>query len=436
MDSTDQPLQVGQKITATIDRMAHGGEGITSGPDGRIVFASNALPGDTVEIVIDEIRKSFARGHAAVVRQAGPLRTTALGGRCEAAAAGAGCCDFAHVDPDAEAELKLTILQDQLHRVARYEHNPPTELIELPPHRHWRTRVRFGVDSTGQVGLRKRGSHELVTDKVCSQLRPELVSGLFGPSAQKFKPGSEVIVVIDSAGQRHIVETTKASRGRRIERIDRLVEGDGSVTEVVKGIDFHFPPTAFWQAHEHAPEEYSDVVESLLADTSIPRDWLDKPEVIAWDLYGGVGLFAAAITNGLRAAYRSAEWNLPALKIISVDYSSAAQRSAYANLEEIDVQFKQARVEKVAGNLAQPLAVVLDPPRSGAGKEVIAAIAKRQPPVVVHIGCDPATFARDITYWKAGGYEIDKMVLVNAFPGTHHSEVIARLVPDRQEPDS
>ena len=63
---------------------------------------------------------------------------------------------------------------------------------------------------------------------------------------------------------------------------------------------------------------------------------------------------------------------------------------------------------------------------------VIRAVAEAKPQAVVHVGCDPATFARDLSLWHSAGYKPEKMALINAFPGTHHFEVIALITPDKE----
>ncbi|HHU44691.1 MAG TPA: RNA methyltransferase, partial [Actinomycetales bacterium] len=73
--------------------------------------------------------------------------------------------------------------------------------------------------------------------------------------------------------------------------------------------------------------------------------------------------------------------------------------------------------------------VVLDPPRTGAGAAIVRAIATARPGAVLHIGCDPATFARDARAWADNGYRIESLEVVDAFPGTHHLETIALLAP-------
>lgn len=111
-----------------------------------------------------------------------------------------------------------------------------------------------------------------------------------------------------------------------------------------------------------------------------------------------------------------------------MDYSPSAS-GTQQGLDGIDVEFRTAKVEQVADQLPQPTTVVLDPPRTGAGSAVITAVASAGPRKVLHVGCDPATFARDVAYWQEHGYRLQRLAMVNAFPGTHHFETLALLVP-------
>jgi tRNA/tmRNA/rRNA uracil-C5-methylase (TrmA/RlmC/RlmD family) len=65
--------------------------------------------------------------------------------------------------------------------------------------------------------------------------------------------------------------------------------------------------------------------------------------------------------------------------------------------------------------------------RAGAGKEVVAAVTARAPQRIVHVGCDPAAFARDVSLYLGAGYRIADLRAFDAFPLTHHVEAIALL---------
>ena len=150
-------------------------------------------------------------------------------------------------------------------------------------------------------------------------------------------------------------------------------------------------------------------------------EWADaSPGESAWDLYGGVGVFAAALAAGVGSDGH----------VSSVEFSRRAAedgRSALVDLPQ--VSFVPGRVERSLEALAQPVSVaVLDPPRAGAGRGVIDALAARRPRSVVHVGCDPASFARDVSLYRAAGYELTDIRAFDAFPLTSHVECIGRFV--------
>jgi tRNA/tmRNA/rRNA uracil-C5-methylase (TrmA/RlmC/RlmD family) len=79
----------------------------------------------------------------------------------------------------------------------------------------------------------------------------------------------------------------------------------------------------------------------------------------------------------------------------------------------------------IAGQSPAADIAVLDPPRSGAGREVIDLLAGAGVPRVIHIGCEAAAFARDIGLYRANGYRVESIRVFDAFPLTHHVECIA-----------
>lgn len=395
--------------------MAHGGSGIADAPDGRVVFVHGAIPGDRVEATLTKVKPRWARADAVRILEPSSIRVEPA---CEAAAAGAGCCDFSHVSESAQLELKRAVLLGQLRALAgrsgvmgsSFAPERDVETVALDPHTGWRTRVRLGVDAQGRAGFRKFRSNDLVTAAPCSQPVPGLLDGIVGPAARVFTPGSELVVVVDADGERHVVETVSAQRGRRVERMTNVVEGSGEVTERIGESEFRFPATAFWQAHVHAPRTYSDVISRWAGGTYVRR--------IGWDLYGGVGSFVPAISAALGGG-----------RVVSVDYSTSATSRRQPALEGLEVDVVRSKVEDGIDQLPAPGLVVLDPPRAGAGAGVITAIAQAGPERIIHVGCDPATFSRDIATFGAGGYQVTRMVLVDAFPSTHHFEVLACLEP-------
>jgi tRNA/tmRNA/rRNA uracil-C5-methylase (TrmA/RlmC/RlmD family) len=112
-----------------------------------------------------------------------------------------------------------------------------------------------------------------------------------------------------------------------------------------------------------------------------------------------------------------------------VDSSRAASRAARATLADL------AQVSVITDSVRRALTgqrrgadvAVLDPPRAGAGRDVIDLLAAANVPRVVHIGCEAASFARDIGLYRQHGYAVDKISVFDSFPLTHHTECVALL---------
>ncbi|MBZ8177922.1 TRAM domain-containing protein [Corynebacterium sp. 3HC-13] len=409
MPSTPQDLHPGQEKELSITRMAHGGEGIAL-LDGRVVFVRGAYPGDVLKAEITRVKKNFARAEIREVIQDSEMRVPQ---RCPATAAGAGCCDFGDLDPTREAQLKKEILADQVGRLARGIHRPPIEVIDLTPKDGWRTRVRLGVADSGLAGFRAPKSTDIITGYSCAQISDEVCGDILAPDGRRFEPGTEIIIALDSQGQRHIVESRKAPRGRRVEKVERVVEGSGVARQQVMAKTFDVPATAFWQAHMNAAGCYSGLLYTWLLE-EVEDLAIRGPHPVAWDLYGGVGLFVPVLGEVLGRD----------TSIHSVELSPSA-RCPQPGLADYQVTFHNTRVEKAVSTLQKPDVVVLDPPRTGAGKDVVNKVAASRPQLVIHIGCDPATFARDMKTWAENGYRMRRMTMVNAFPGTHHFEILS-----------
>ena len=72
--------------------------------------------------------------------------------------------------------------------------------------------------------------------------------------------------------------------------------------------------------------------------------------------------------------------------------------------------------------------VIIDPPRSGAGKHVIERLLTLSPDHLIYVACDPIAVARDLAPLTAGGYKIASIKAFDLFPHTHHFETVVSLV--------
>ncbi len=131
-----------------------------------------------------------------------------------------------------------------------------------------------------------------------------------------------------------------------------------------------------------------------------------------------MGLFTAAL------APRVAE-----VVLVESDREAvAAARTCLADLPNVHIV--RSTVERFRPPYRLDV-VVLDPPRSGAGARVVRALDGAAPRAVAYVACDPAAFARDVATFRSLGWRLAALRGFDAFPMTHHVEVVGLLVSPR-----
>ncbi len=413
---------VGTLLELDVTGIAHGGISVAR-HEGRVVFVSDAIPGERVVARVTEDRKkSFWRADNVSVLQPSEHRVEHVWP--EAAldrdpAARAGGAEFGHIALAHQRELKREVLVDAFSRFARTDlaatlgHEVEVEAVpgdDEVDGTGWRTRVRLHVDADGTPGPFAARSHTVVPVTSLPLVTAAVQES--APLGRGSMPGASVVDVLapsGSDGARLVIDQQKPT----------------VVTEVVGDRTFSVDDTGFWQVHRQAPAVLTRAVQDL-----VDRDRLD-PDGHHLDLYGGVGLLAAALGDLVG----------PRAKVTSVEGSERATEHAQENLAEwIGARAETGRVDRwlartASGASQQERArlragtVVLDPPRSGAGREVAVQVAALQPAQVVYVACDPVALARDVATFADLGYRLEAVRAFDLFPHTHHVEAVARLVP-------
>jgi tRNA/tmRNA/rRNA uracil-C5-methylase (TrmA/RlmC/RlmD family) len=397
----------GPELTLVTGAPANGGSCVAH-HEGRVVFVRYALPDERVRVRVTADHGSY--GHAEVIEVIEPSADR-IASLCPIAGVdGAGCCDLAFAGPAAARAIKAQVVANQLERLGGHHWSgldAGAEPLSTAGPTGWRTRVRLEVGPDGRPGFHRYHSDELVTDLRCGQLLPGLLDGLAQVfSSADLPPSAQLHIAVDDDGARHVVRSLR--QGKRT--ATRVVEGNYQAVQRVGGRSWEVPVTAFWQAHRDAARVYS----SLVVDWAQPGTGRT-----AWDLYGGAGVFAAVLGEAVGESGR----------VLTVDTSRAASRAARAalmDLPQVEVVTESVR-RALAGQRAGADVAVLDPPRSGAGRDIVDLLAAAEIPRVVHIGCEAASFARDIGLYRGHGYVVEKIKVFDAFPLTHHTESVALL---------
>ncbi|HYO85383.1 MAG TPA: TRAM domain-containing protein [Dermatophilaceae bacterium] len=408
-----QDSLVGSRFEMTVGPVAHGGHCVGR-LDGRVVFVRHALPGEVVTVGVTRGRSAdrFLFADAVQVHSPSPHRVNPP---CRyAGPGGCGGCDFQHVDLDEQRRWKGGVITEQLARLAGL--HVPVLVEPVPGDDHglrWRTRVQFAVDRHGAAGLHPHHCRTVLPIEDCLIARQEVSAEIL---RRRYPGSSAVEVALSSAGERSVVVLPQGRR--RTERIHETVRvGPDSWT-------FRLNAASFWQVHPGLAAVLVDAVRSGLR----PR-----PGERALDLYSGVGVFARALADAVG----------PDGAVLAVEADPRAVRAAqeWATGEtggDHVVQVRAGRVEAtlrglVAGGDRVDL-VVLDPPRAGSGRAVVADLTALRPRAICYVACDPAALARDTADLVAAGYTLADLRAFDAFPMTQHVECVAVFTdtPDRQ----
>jgi tRNA/tmRNA/rRNA uracil-C5-methylase (TrmA/RlmC/RlmD family) len=388
-------LKNGDLVQVTIEKVAHGGHFIAR-HEGAVIFVRHAIPGENCTIQITSIGKSFIRADVVSVETPSEFRVVAP---CSFAHRnGCGGCDFQHISVAHQRTLKSDVITEQFARIAKIDLQIDVEEVDAST--HWRTRAIATTDRNGKLGFFKSRSHSIapVTDcLIC-------VEGMnFSDIASRDLKG-DVRVEISSSntGERSI-----ALAPTRGEEKARLTEGPAVLHENVLGRTLEVSQESFWQSHKKAPEVLTQAVLDY-AQLQIGEHVLD--------LYGGVGLFSAAIVDAVG----------PTGHVDLIEGSKVATADAARNFAAYsNITIATGDVAKLLPRISAADVVVLDPPRDGAGKEAVAHIARLAPRAIVYVACDPAALARDTAYLADHSYSLVKVRAFDLFPMTHHIECVA-----------
>lgn len=386
---------------------------------GRVVFVRHTLPGERVRARLTDsgADATFWRADAIEILDASPDRVPSAWPAAGPGGVGGG--ELAHVALPAQRAWKATVIAEQLQRLAKVDREVFVEAAPGDEARGglgWRTRIDLVVDGAGRAGMRGIRSHDVhaLTDM---PLASEAIAGL-GLFARKWRPGSHLEAVAPADGQTPLVlvDGVPFVGGSA----DKRPNARTSVREtvVVAGREYAYRVTAdgFWQVHRAAPTVLTGAVLAGLGD-------VDGATVL--DLYAGAGLFTLPLADAVG----------PTGEVVSVEGDARAVHDARRNAHDrTNIELHHGEVARVLtgtldadSDVIHADVVVLDPPRSGAGRKVIASIAELRPERIVYVACDPAALARDISYLAETGYGLTGLRAFDLFPMTHHVECVAVL---------
>lgn len=434
---TADELTVGDEVEVEVGPIAHGGHCVAR-YEGRVLFVRHTLPGERVRARITEggAGDRFLRADAVAVLDASEHRVES---RCPASGpGGCGGCDFQHVSTAHQRELKGRVVAEQLKRLAGIDREVRVEALDDEDGLRYRTRVEFAVDGA-TVGLRRHRSHEVEAVPGCPIAVPGIDAALAEVRADVAGDagaleGISAVDVVEPTGEEDtvVVEVPADAPAPPITLTETV---DAPLGEIPLTVDAR----GFWQVHRDAPRVF---VEAVLAAARV------EPGERVLDLYSGAGLLSVPLaaaageqgqliavesdrraTDHLRTNLADRPWALVVPG--RVDDLFGVPRKGPKGAKGGRHGRGRTRGRTARSDLLPPSAdiVVLDPPRTGAGRGVVEALAALRPRRMVYVACDPAALARDTAYLADQGYSLAGLRALDAFPMTHHVECIAVFEP-------
>lgn len=448
-------------LVVDVGPVAHGGHCVAR-HEGRVVFVRHGIPGEKVRVRLTDAGPDakFWRADVVEVLEASPDRVPHFWDLADSARSWShrhppvGGAELGHISLPRQRSLKADVLAEQLKRLAGVELSPAGEITveavgaaaetaaetAAPGGARvsglgWRTRAGFAVTPAGKLGMHAHRSDAILPVREMP-LAVDSINAL-RLWEMDLQGIDRVEVAAPANGSRPLVLLVPApgTRSKRLGGILAQFPDDVSVAsldpatgevlqlrgrtyvqETAAGHDYRVTGDGFWQIHKDAPETLVGAVTGFLHDGG----YLAPGSVVA-DLYAGAGLFTAPLADAVGVTG----------SVLSVEGAPGTSRDARKNLHDAtQVEIVQGRVERVLRQKPRNFdALILDPPRAGAGKAVVKQLIDAGPRAVAYVSCDPASFARDLGYFRQGGWGLAGLRAFDLYPHTHHMETVALLTP-------
>lgn len=408
-------------VTLKLTQMAHGGPAMGR-YQGKVFFVPYALPGEMVAVEVEKSKKGWARARLLEVIESSPERVAPTCPHFGPDACGG--CQWQHIRYPAQLAYKTDVVRDQLARLGGLTEVPVRSTRAVGEPWGYRNHVQLHVSPNG-LGYMSADGQRVEPINTCPIMHP-LVAELFDELDIEIEDLQRLSLRVgDNTEQQLVIFETTSDEPFEL-MVDRPVScvlmlddgtpvtlvGNDHLFERVAGHEYRVSAGSFFQVNTPGAEALIDTVAGYLSL---------RPHETLLDLYCGVGLFSLAL----------ATW---VAQVIAVESHPAAVADARFNVEAAgldNVRVISDDVASVLTTLSETVhAVIVDPPRSGCGPEVMLRLASLRPERWVYVACDPAALARDAKVITDAGYRLAEVQPLDLFPQTYHVECVALFVRD------
>lgn len=452
-------LQKNDTIELKIEDFTTEGEGVGK-IEGYTVFVKDALPGETVKVLLTKLKKNYGYGRLVEMITPSPYRVVP---KCQVAKQ-CGGCQLQHLTYEKQLEWKQNKIKNCLKKIGKLDCDnieiEPILSMEEPYYYRNKAQYPVGKDQDGNIiaGFYAGRTHHIIDTPYCYIQAPinetileivknfmeqyyitsyeeETQTGLVRHILTRvgFVTKQIMVCLVINADklpyQEKLVEAlckvegmTSISLNVNMEHTNvilgkevKTIWGEDTITDYIGNVKYQISPLSFYQVN---PVQTRKLYETALSYADL------QGNEIVWDLYCGIGTISLFLAQKAKQVYgveivpqaiEDAKKNAVLNDITNAEFFLGAAE------EVLPEKYKESN-----GTMAADV-IVVDPPRKGCDRTLLDTIVQMTPKKVVYVSCDPATLARDLAYLTEKGYEVKKVRGCDMFGQTVHVETVVLL---------
>jgi len=390
-----------------IDRLDHQGRGIANLD--KVTFVPNALPGEEIDIDIVTSKSKYNVGKVNNYIIKSDKRINPI---CPYYSV-CGGCDLMHISYDEEMRYKGNKVKDIMHRYANID--KVDSIVSSPEEYRYRDKITLKVSN--RLGLYQKESHDIVNIDSCYLISENMekyihiinnmdLDGIYEVVIKESKHGIMVIFYLD-IDKNIDVTLFDCNVIKYFNNKYETLKGESYIIDEIGNVKYKISPASFFQVNKYQVKKLYDLVLDNLE--------LDKEDILL-DLYCGTGTIGIYVCNYCKEVL--------GIELNKYAIADANYNKKLNNVSNISFINGDASIIKDLKYL--PNKIVVDPPRAGLDKKVIAELLNIMPERIVYVSCDPITLARDINLLKEK-YNVNRIIPVDMFPKTYHVENVCVL---------
>jgi 23S rRNA (uracil1939-C5)-methyltransferase len=406
-----------QSFEVTIEKLVYGGAGFAR-YKGKVVFVPFSVPGDRLLVRPVEEKKTLTQAEIVRILKPGIGRTVPSCVHFQTC----GGCHWQQLEYSRQVDAKRQILEELFHHRFPQTRELSIGMKACSQPFAYRSRARVqtrGIGSKTTVGFFRSGSHTVEDIENCPLFRKSLNEALTSLRQFKLKVDTdpephEMDLACSEEDDAWATVRTEAGEEAGITPLLGTRRREGVILRRKVG-DFSYLVTAsvFFQANDF-------MISNLVA---LVRKSAEKAgNASALDLFSGVGLFSLPLARQF-AEVVAVENSRNAVELCSRNARNAGINNIQAVCTDV-LEWMGSQAE--SGHKRYDL-IVLDPPRTGVGKEVMNRIKEWAPQNIIYVSCDPQTLVRDLADISPHEYQIALVEGIDMFPQTYHFETVVRL---------